>query len=111
MSYSSYAPTHFDCSFETVKEDDDTFKVTIYETGTLENYIRGAIVGFWRSTVEGRKCWDSYHEHIEYDKENDLYRFNIQLNDSPEGDTWVSGSVKLGPRMHVEIQEKDFYQN
>ena len=48
------------------------------------------------ATKDNRQYYyDTYHDHIEYLPDEDCYYYRIQIYDSPEGDTWIKGKVKI----------------
>jgi len=49
--------------------------------------------------------YDDYHNHIDEIGEN-LFGFHIQIDDSPDGDTWVKGEFKLINDVDVEITKE-----
>ncbi len=62
--------------------------------------LMGALQGFLRWEKEGKPkyrmqyYYDDYHNHISRLDDGDFH-FNIQMSDSPEGDTWWGGSFRL----------------
>ena len=45
----------------------------------------------------GRGYWghDNYHEHIEQTDDPAILKYRVQTDDSPDGDTWCGGTVRL----------------
>lgn len=84
-------------------------KVITKESDKHQNLIRRALIGYWRWICEGKPknqyYHDNYHNHIEY-IEDDIYYFRIQIFDSPEGDTWISGRFRVSGLSCIEILEK-----
>ena len=76
------------------------------EIETKTNYTRDerAIFSSLNSWLKGHKPYkDTFRKIADY-----KYKFNVQLQDSPEGDTWVDGIVKWIPGERPEILEKNF---
>ena len=75
-----------------------------------ETRLMSNVLNYWRWCAEGQKAYytasmnrdapsqyfhDTYHNSIHYEPATDSYRFNIQTDDSVEGDTWWEGTFKL----------------
>ena len=60
------------------------------------------LIAYWRLTCgETKPRHDPYYDPKSYFKPIDfgLYTYDIQTSDSPEGDTWVSGTLQLHWKM------------
>lgn len=56
--------------------------------------------------------YDSYHDSIRRHEEKERhFKFNIQLDDSFAGDTWVRGTFKVLDGGGIEILEEKYYMN
>ena len=80
---------------------------------SLENLLRETLLRYWRWVTEGKKeykkeqlYYDKYHRSMNYIPEEDIYEFNIQVYDSPQGDQWVKGKFKLSGA-EIIILEKE----
>mgnify|MGYP001586066138 CR=1 FL=1 len=51
--------------------------------------------GYGRDTPR-QHYYDSYHDAISQVDET-TYHFNIQTDDSPDGDTWIEGTFRYDP--------------
>jgi hypothetical protein len=100
-------------------------KVSLHENGSYTTYVtagdspttvlRNSLLRYWRWVAEGKLkyqgswngkekrqyYYDGYHNSIGYDQETELYSFSIQMTDSPEGDTWWSGTFKVERGMDI----------
>lgn len=65
---------------------------------STQNLIIEALIGYWRWVAEGKPenqvYYNPYYKNIEFLGEN-LYSFRIQTYDSPEGDAWIRGKIKI----------------
>lgn len=81
-----------------------------------KNLVRKALYNYWKWVAEGKPefkkdqyFYDSYHDYIEflyYDGKDAIYKYNIQVFDSPEGDDWVSGYFRLTPTNKLSFEER-----
>jgi len=90
---------------------DDKYSLALRKIDDKFSDLNHAFLCYLRWKAEGEKIpynsfqqgnpqptqmyYDDYHSHIEYDPEQDNYKFNIQTSDSPEGDTWWRGRFKV----------------
>ncbi|OUM85661.1 MAG: hypothetical protein BAA01_09320 [Bacillus thermozeamaize] len=70
----------------------------------IERELRRELIQY----LHGQQPHKGYIERV--DGEKDAYRFELQLYDSPEGDTWVSGIVRWHPRGELQIEELKSWQ-
>lgn len=82
------------------KPTSDRETATVSRMDSIEGTIRIALLAYWRWVCEGRPqykdsqyYYDPYHYGIAYLGDG-VYKYNIQLGDSPEGDTWESGKFR-----------------
>lgn len=63
---------------------------------------------FEKDGLKPQWYYDSYHNHILKSDCGKMYSFNIQVNDGPDGDTWVRGHFKVD-EFGVKILEQKAY--
>jgi hypothetical protein len=95
----------------------DSFKVEIGITSsnTKENSLLQILFRYWRWMSEGKLeyskeqyQYDYIHDGIFYEKEENMYTFDIQTKDSPEGDTWWKGKFRY-ENGRIQILEESFH--
>ena len=85
--------------------------INVNSLDTTENLIRKALVKHWRWVTEGcpkkQYYYDPYYDCIEF-LGDDIYRFHIQIHDSPMGDTWIKGKFRVKKYFcDIEILEQE----
>ena len=108
--------THQEISL-TLNNRDRTYDLACKPTAEFENELRAALLCYWRWCAEGQPqygardpgkrtrrqyYYDPYHNAITYDSATDTYRYDIQIADRPEGDTWVRGTFKVVGRCDID---------
>lgn len=97
--------------------------VKIDPRGSFESQLLQLLFGYWRWVAEGKTphgvssltgvkgqyYHDNYHDHIAF--ENGVYSFNIQTDDSPEGDTWIRGKFKIEPWGEIIVLDQKSYES
>jgi hypothetical protein len=101
------------------KEGSPVFKFTArFRKETRKDMIKLLLPDYWRWVAEGKRpygtaggfyignggqkytsaaqcLYDPYHTFIEYQSDTDSYTYDIQTDDSPDGDTWVKGRFRI----------------
>ena len=82
--------------------ENDTFSLSHIPDEDKMNDLIHVLHRFWQWKAEGEKkhqeeqyYYNPHRDSIEYDRESGVYRFSIQLYDSPDGDTWWRGSFTV----------------
>jgi len=78
-----------------------------------KDFLRSKLIDFWQWVAEGKKkygeeqwSYDYWHDYIDYLPDEDMYYFDLQIFDSPEGDIWWRGKFKLKGKS-IEILEEE----
>ncbi len=81
---------------------------------TTKEHLKSKLIDYWRWVAEGKKkykkeqwLYDPYHDCITYSPNEDIYYFDIQIFDSPEGDIWWKGTFKVEPNNDIKIIEEN----
>jgi hypothetical protein len=79
------------------------------------NMLKAAVINFHKWDSEGRPkhgseqfYYDNYHDHIERTDQPNVYYFDVQTFDSPDFDTWVSGTVEISDSRCRIISSKSY---
>jgi hypothetical protein len=95
------------------------FEVKVSETREQEKEteLKKCLEDYWQWIAEGKKkyrdeqyYYDTYHNYVEYLEELDTYEFNIQVSDSPTGDTWWEGEFKLDGQ-NIKVTKEKYWRN
>lgn len=55
--------------------------------------------------------YDPYYYYMSQEGDSNRFRFNIQISDHPDGDTWWEGSFELINDIDVKILEQSLVNN
>lgn len=73
------------------------------------NHLLYVLHKYWQWRCEGANPrYDIYHENMEWHPETKTYSFDIQVHDSPDGDTWWRGEFKVTAGI-IQIIKQELY--
>lgn len=106
---SIYCPNcgnHFEL---TICLQDDDWWVELSNEEDFIKTLRSLLFVYWKTISEGKKYNTQKHRkrYIKYLPEEDVYKFDIQISDSPQGDSWRRGKFRCKHYLNIEIIEKE----